>query len=138
MERLKQNYSEETVEEVKRAVWYGCMYMYMLYCESDKYAKTPLDKREEFSNLLMDPMYIGWKLATFIKMVERIWVDTFCNVSLRNVCPETIYKHMDVWLWTTDYCFQNYPKKVQDFLKTNDEIMKLFPDDVRDENWYII
>lgn len=136
IDKTPKNEHPETVREVKRLVGYLCVYMYMLYCEADRYAKQK--DREKASDSMMDPSYIGSKIAYFLRWVKEIWIDTFSDIASSDVRAWEIYKHIDIGVWTVDYCKQNYPQRLQDFIDKNPELKSMFPEDVRDENWMLV
>lgn len=130
----KEEYTKK-VNEANKLMGYLCMYMYMLYCDADSLMKWI--KKE---NSMMDPLYIGSKIGYFFRAIKNNFtsVDEFMEIASREIRAGSIKKHLDVWLWITDYCFQNYPAKLQEYIKSNPEIMSMFPEDIRDENWHII
>lgn len=124
---------EEKVLESQRLMWYLCMYMYMLYCEADTISKG-------IHNIWLDPSYIWSKIGYFFRSISKSFrsMEEFADIASRNTSAESIYKHMDVWLWIKDYCIQNYPQKLVDFILKNEELSKLFPEEKRDENWFLL
>lgn len=125
----------DTAKEVNRLIGYLCVYMYMLYCEADIYSKT--QDKDAIEDNMMDPSYIGSKIAYFLRWVQKVWFDTFIGMLTRDVRAWTMYKHTDVGVWAVDYCKQNYPKKLQEFIDKNPELKSMFPDDIRDEHWML-
>lgn len=130
---IPENECKIKIRESNRLMWYLSMYMYMLYCDADMLMKG-VNKEP------MDNMYIGSKIGYFFRSIKSNFasIDEFIEIASRETSAESIKKEIDVWLWIEDRCFQNYPKKVQDMIKSNPELLALFPDDIRDEDWYII
>lgn len=124
---------EEKVKESQRLMWYLCMYMYMLYCEADTVSKG-------IKNIWIDPSYIWSKIGYFFRSISNKFssMEEFADIASRNIDAKSIYKHMDVWLWVKDYCIQNYPQQLVEFIQQNEELSKLFPEEKRDENWFLL